>query len=675
MKTTKFTMMLLSATLFTVACSTDESVSPPSSTTESNSVTLKNEVDDSRLNAMNINDDIWTRSSDYSYAGDIVVVDAPSIPAGYIDLTTVSPDYAYNAVEGEVLCIPSGTTYSQPIGAYWNGSEIYVAGDLTYDATSWGKSTIYLLEGGSITFPAGYAISDMTLYSWGEIYCKGNLTINSSAAVYNYSENSIELNEDGQILSLQINSNFESVGSVVADKIEIVGASEWEAPRIVKFGGCVNVGTLDLSNYGELYISKKGLIADDIMLHSYSNIYMTENTLILVMDVISFENYSCFVNLSQEYAVLDAYKVTIDNNTFLNRINGGPVDLNYIEMEDDNSENAIQWTSNVVFNQSTYIPSQGCIEDYGTSTDEPKEPVLEHDAVVSSPNIERISATSIDFYDGRVFVSWHEAEENYQGYIDVVNMEDMAIEATLYTTELDFNHMYINDGIAYVTGGDNKKGAFYSAVSYASGSSSVSVDVVYVGGSSGNCITIEGDDKWVVSGANGGLNIIASDDTQNYSELLEAKFVEPYRGGMAVLAGTTTTYIYEYDLAGNQTSSYEVGSIEPLDGKNTLHADGDAIYACLSTTGLVKVNAGVVDSSLSLSAEQIGSVNCVDTDDNYIYIANGTHGLTIVDKYSWATVKEYTLGGASANYVKLGADGYIYVAYGLNGVHRFRLVE
>ncbi len=83
---------------------------------------------------------------------------------------------------------------------------------------------------------------------------------------------------------------------------------------------------------------------------------------------------------------------------------------------------------------------------------------------------------------------------------------------------------------------------------------------------------------------------------------------------------------------------------------------------------------GVI-SPLALSPEQIGSVNCIDTDDEFIYIANGTRGLTIVDKATWKTVKEYTLGGASANYIKLGADGYIYVAYGLKGVHRFRLIK
>ncbi len=673
MKTTKITMMLLSAAMLTVACSKEESVSPPSSTNAS-SVTLKNEIDHSRLSSMNINNDIWQRSSNARYAGDIVVVNAPSIPAGCIDLTTAAADHPYTAEEGDVLCIPAGTSYDLAIGFHWSGSDLYVAGDLILEPSTWGKGTIYVLEGGSITFPAGYALTDIKLQSWGKINCEGNLTVNPSSAVYNYSENPIELSSDDHMLTLSINSNFESVGSVSADKIEIVGANEWEEDRIVKFGGCVSVDLLDLSNYGELYISNKGLSANDVMFHSYSNLYATENTLIKVTNQISFENYSCFVNLSQKYAVIDTDKVTVDNNTFLNRINGGPVDLNYNTIEGDNSETEIQWTANVVFNEKTFIPSQGCLEDFGTSTDDPKDPNLEHDKVITSPSIERISATSIDFHNGRVFVSWHEAEANYQGYIDVVNMESVEIEATLHTTELDFNHMYINNGIAYVTGGDNKNGAFYSEVAYNSGSSSVSVDVNYVGGSSGNCITIDGNNKWVVSGANGGLNIIDAQNVQNYSELPEAKFVEPYKNGMAVLAGISSTHIYEYDLAGNQTNSYHVGAIAPLDGKNTLHADGEAIYACLSTTGLVKVVDGVI-SPLALSPEQIGSVNCIDTDDEFIYIANGTRGLTIVDKATWKTVKEYTLGGASANYIKLGADGYIYVAYGLKGVHRFRLIK
>ncbi len=677
MKSTKITTMLLSAAMLTVACSKDEGLTAPS-TSKGSSVTLTNEVNQSRLKPMSINNDIWKRSA--GYTGDIEVPAAPAIPAGAIDLTTVSPVHPYNAQEGEVLYVPAGTSYDVAIGFYWDGSDLYVAGDLILDPSTWGKGNIYVLEGGSITLKDKYTLDGINLYSWGKINLEGSFTVNNTASFFNYTENPLEIS--GEDSYIDIISHFESVGGVSAARIQIIGPAANEAKRVVKFGSCISAGLLEISNHAEFYITNKGLLVEDLKLHSYSNLYVTDGTLVQVMNEISFENHSCFVNLGKEYAVIDAHTVTIDDNSFIQRINGGPVDLNYVEMEDDHSGTEIQWAANVVFNKTMPIPSQGCLDDFpgpgepeGPQDPEgPKEPVIEHDKVIVSPEIERISATSIDFHNGRVFVSWHEAEAKYQGYIDVVNMESAKIEATLHTNELDFNHMYINEGIAYVTGGDNKRGAFYSEVAYNTGSSSVSVDVNYVGGASGNCITIDGGNKWVVSGANGGLNIIDSENVQNYTALPEAKFVEPYKNGMAVLAGVNTTYIYEYDLAGNLTSEINVGSIAPLDGKNTLHADGNSIYACLSKGGLVKVTDGVA-SPLKLSEEQIGSINCVDTDDDYIYIANGKKGLTIVDKTTWETVKEYTLGGASANYIKLGEDGYIYVAYGLKGVHRFKLIK
>ncbi len=667
MKTTKITMMLLAATMFAVGCSTNEGGSPPSS----NSVTFSNNIDQTRLSQIAPNTSAWTRSGDSSYAGDIITPDAPALPDTKVDLTQQSD--VYNAGEGEALYIPKNEDYSMAIGYFWNGSEVYVEGNLTLNSGSWGKATIYVLDGGSITFPAGYTLYDTEVQSWGDVIFEGDFITNSNSALYSYSSAAIDLKGS----ELQINSNFEIAGSISADKIEVVGADSWDVPRTVKFGGCVSCETFDISNYAEVYLSAVGVAADVIDLHSYSNIYLTGGTLIQVAKELNFENRSCFSNLSDSYAVIDVTVedsfISIDENSYLARINGGPVDLNYIEdnLVDDNSQTAVEWAANVVFNQSTYIPANDCHNGYGTEGQGGSdEPVLEHDATVTSPDIERISATSIDFNNGLVFVSWHEAEENYQGYIDVVNMSNMTITATLHTYDYDFNHMYINDGIAYVTGGQ-KAGAFYAEVLYATGSSSVSVEIEKVGGASGNCITIEGTDKWVVSGANGGLTIADEDDVQSYTELSEAKFVEPYDGGMAVLAGISSTYIYEYELDGTLKDSYYVGSIAPLDGKNTLHEDGSTIYACLSTGGLVACSSGEVIKSLD--SDLIGSVNCVDTDDKYIYIANGTRGLTIIDKDDWSLVKEYKLGDASANYVKLGEDGYIYVAYGLKGVHRFKL--
>ncbi len=637
---------------------------------------LANEIDQSRLSLIGPNTSTWTRSE--SYAGDIAVEQCPATPTDNVrDLSVSGTDASYGNDAYSALVIPAGASYSGAI-AFCSGLELYVEGDLTLaESGSWGSGTIYVADGGSVTFPAGYVLSDIVVKSWGSLIFNGDFSTtktSTTTALYNYSADAISVAG-----TLQLNTDFESLGSVSATKLEIVGADLWDTPRTVKFGGCVSVKSLDVSNYGEVYLSAMGVVADVIDLHSYSNLYMTSGTLIQVAKELNFENRSCFSNLGGGYAVIDVTTagsvLTIDENAYLARINGGPVDLNYLTANfvDDKSEAAVEWAANVVFNQKSYIAANDCHSGYGDSATEndPKEPVLEHDATVTSPDIERISATSIDFNNGLVFVSWHEAEENYQGYIDVVNMSGMEIAATLHTYDYDFNHMYINNGVAYVTGGQ-KKGAFYAEVLYSTGASSVGVEIKTVEGASGNCITIEGANKWVVSGSQGGVTLANAADEQIYTELVEAKFVEPYNGGMAVLAGIASTYIHEYDLSGGFKKSYKVGSVDPVDGKNTLHEDGDTIYACLSTGGLVACKDGVVVKSLDSSL--VGSVNCVETDDDYIYIANGTRGLMIIKKSDWSLVKEYKLGDASANYVKLGDDGYIYVAYGLKGVHRFRLV-
>lgn len=668
-------MLLLLATFITVSCNKDENVTPPSS--NNTTATFTNSVDQDRLNTIGYSASGGTRSTTYSaYEGDIIEELYPSTPSGTSvrDISIEGTDASWGNDAYSALVIPANGSYSGAI-AFGNGISVYVEGNLTLSATgSWGSGTIYVAEGGSVTFPNGYVLSDVVVKSWGSLIFEGDFTTvktSTTTALYNYSEDAI-ISVDGL---LQINTDFETVSAINAKELEIVGADSSDTPRTVKLGGCVNVDYLNISNYAIVYLSSIGVVTDVFDLHSYSSICTTGGTLIQVTKYLNLENRSQISNLSTEYTVIDVTNgvITIDENSYFARINGGSVDLNYTNLTDDQSGNAVEWAANVVFNQNTYIAANDCHNGYGEQNDDStKEPVLEHDAVVTSPDIERISATSIDFNDNLVFVSWHEAEENYQGYIDVVDMNDMSITATLHTYDYDFNHMYINNGTAYVTGGQ-KAGAFYAEVLYSTGASSVDVDIIKVGGASGNCIVFDNSNKWVVSGSQGGLTIADSSDEQQYTELAEAKFVEPYNGGMAVLAGISSTYIYEYNLSGDLTNSYNVGSISPIDGKNTLHEDGATIYACLSTGGLVAYSNGAKVGSLDSSL--IGSVNCVDTDSKYIYIANGTKGLTIIDKTSWEKVKSYKLGDASANYVKLGDDGYIYVAYGLKGVHRFKLVE
>ena len=67
------------------------------------------------------------------------------------------------------------------------------------------------------------------------------------------------------------------------------------------------------------------------------------------------------------------------------------------------------------------------------------------------------------------------------------------------------------------------------------------------------------------------------------------------------------------------------------------------------------------------------TVNGMDYDERYLYLAYGSEGLYVLDKETLDVVACYThSGGKSANYVKVDG-GYIYVAYGRNGLQVFKL--
>ena len=138
-------------------------------------------------------------------------------------------------------------------------------------------------------------------------------------------------------------------------------------------------------------------------------------------------------------------------------------------------------------------------------------------------------------------------------------------------------------------------------------------------------------------------------------------------------------------------SSFEVGAINPVDGKNVCICDNNYIYVCKGLNGFV-----IYDYNGNKVGGSKKHANGVDVDDNYIYLAAGD-GLVILDKHSTyldaedgntynRTIKKfhYTGKGAtmvtdetsvkqSANFVKKGPDGRIYVAYGMYGLQIYEL--
>ena len=159
---------------------------------------------------------------------------------------------------------------------------------------------------------------------------------------------------------------------------------------------------------------------------------------------------------------------------------------------------------------------------------------------------------------------------------------------------------------------------------------------------------------------------------------------------MVTLNNTDRGIVTIYNAQMVQEASFEVGSIYPVDGKNVCVCDNEYIYVCKGQNGF-----GVYDYAGNRVGGSNRSANGVDVDEHHIYLAAGD-GLVILDKHSTYTdvngnscnrmIKRLCYTGCaatkvnnntdvkqSANFVKKGPDGRIYVAYGMYGLQIYEL--
>ena len=148
----------------------------------------------------------------------------------------------------------------------------------------------------------------------------------------------------------------------------------------------------------------------------------------------------------------------------------------------------------------------------------------------------------------------------------------------------------------------------------------------------------------------------------------------------------------------NASKTYTTnGNVGPENGKNTIAVDGTDLYVCQGARGLVRYNSNgdkvwdyVVPAIQNEKSDKYGAVkgycNGVAISGNYVFVAAGGYGVVVLDK---ATGKELChriafngkqengkwKNGNSANYVTIGKDGYIFVAYGQSRVQVFKLTS
>ena len=394
-------------------------------------------------------------------------------------------------------------------------------------------------------------------------------------------------------------------------------------------------------------------------------------------------------------------------------------------------EKAILTEDNLVVPESvsihanTWLPASedGCRAEIG------QVPVIEVIPPSTNDPKHKYSATGIAFKDNLVYLCWHsnpetnmdyaqgnyspsvDSSDDFGGIIDIININTYDIKNSLFeqsmeNEEFKYNHILYADNKLYSATTNAKVGAALSEIALTSDGKFPSIDQfeevrVSLTGYSANCVEKVGNELITISGySEGGINKFATDDFSNQSKKFindnttdfQGKYVHynKNKGKIITLNNTSKGIVTVYNTSMAVETTFEVGAINPIDGKNVCISDDNYIYVCKGQNGFV-----VYDYNGNKVGGSKKHANGVDVDDQYIYLAAGD-GLAILDKNSTYTDKDgniynrtikkfnYTGKGAtsvtdettikqSANFVKKGPDGRIYVAYGMYGLQIYEL--
>lgn len=338
------------------------------------------------------------------------------------------------------------------------------------------------------------------------------------------------------------------------------------------------------------------------------------------------------------------------------------------------------------------------------------------DLVSSFGDNNGMSASCIQTVGNYVYVSYHthgNGHENLKGGLEVLHMADNQLvgdQAVQGNTSIDINHVMIDNNNAYIAATDLNKGAFLGVVPlennvYSTNMTQYVLDALNKkNGIDANCVVKYGDN--IVMSSTRGYEFYDKDFGHTYFQTTaDAKGLASANGNLYSLLATgknttgTVNVFNGIDLRQDKTTTSFTtdGNVGPEDGKNTVAVDGTDIYVCQGERGIVrydakgkKVWAYQVPAIHNQESEKNGNVkgycNGVAISGNYVYVAAGGYGVVVLNKADGKELCHRTAFNGflengkwanpnSANYVTIGQDGYIYVAYGKSRVQVFKLTQ
>lgn len=651
----------------------------------------------------------------------------------------------------KVYVIKKGTTITS--GLNLNGATLYVEGELTIDNIWGYPNGKLIVLGGTVNInaPSNNNDGNVFLSSGVKLYnYDGKITYNnSSSSDFFISANdefytNTDLDLNGKALKVQ--GKFYAGGKVTTSDLKslkdaivnIQGGTEGLENTDVKLDGIVNIDghakfkSLTFENSGQLYccsleipgdlILKGGdgagsalhtnyIKAKNITIMSSTNIYLVNNSTIECEGTLTTnKNGSGSVILQGKNA-----KALIKANEIKYNGSGSPeslMDCYIFHAANDGGEFYIDVNK---MNNSAgdhyafgdcHFPNAGAAHNYKNNSNpvvakpaecgytlEPEDPTpgkrIDEVGEIGYDHTHDISATCIQEYNGKLYMSYHTRGKGHGGCIEVFETDANKQTKLLQylqdkDNKMDFNHLMIDSKSStpnlYVVGNyayHNEAGKQTEANGLMAriginSSGLLDTDVKNIGDAFVNPLIIVPLDQTTQSSSLDENAIIRDGDkllitsTRGYEvydpntlELLNSK-PTPGKAKHIAINGNEIAALYYttrpsdpdaavdakldlFDAGANIATAtpkktIDIASITPNNGKNTIAIDGENIYVCRSANGLTCYDKNGTEkwtwqAPLTASTKKPqGYANGVTYDNNYVYLACGGYGLVVLDK-------------------------------------------
>lgn len=642
--------------------------------------------------------------------------------------------------------IAPGETIAFNQNYHLNGNTIYVAG--TYECNStWteGNYTIVVLKGGTLKWTGGNIFPNQ---NGGKILCYGNFECNADLEVHNRGIFKIagDLNLKGHTFKVN-NASVYIGGKLICNEFKnqanaytnIQGGIEGIEDKPVELDGVVNIDgnckmkDLILQGSGQLFccsleltgefkstggdgqgsaLHTSYLKAKNLLLASSNNIYLVNNSSIEVEGTLQCnKNASAMIFLqganSKAYIKANVIKYNgsgspaslMDCYMFNAMDTGGEFYIDADHFDNDDSGNLA--FSDIQFlgsgkvhnfrNNSAPVTLVKAECGYTLNPDVPTPPHIDEVGEVLYDHTHTdITATCIQPYNGKLYMSYHTRGKGHGGCIEVFetdNQKQTKLLQFLQDTDksLDFNHLmvdgksstpnlYVVGNYGYTnknTGKQSDAGAMMARIDLKS-NGLLNTEIKNIGDAAINPLIIvplennqsnnedenaivRDGDKLLVTSTRGyevydpnTLELLSNKKTPgkakhialNNGEIATLYYNDEVNSAETPVAGTLEIFNAGDDITTvTPQKSIAVSEIAPNNGKNTIAIDGNNVYVCRSANGLTcyDKNTGAEkwtwQAPLTASTfKPQGYANGVTFDDKYVYLACGGYGLVVLDK-------------------------------------------